>query len=250
MKPEYGSPRLASLDVVRAATNDNRRRFSSAEVALVEDLFPEHAEFERLLESDRKRFLDAMTHSGIPQKGSIEPARAIFDYFARDLSVQTLAAELGLTQADLRNRMTRESETRQILKNAEAGTLKRQEWMELFGLATRLTGLGDTRTNPPLPYPYFGDKVGELVTNSAVDATSTPNVGSTGIDLVDAQNRDSGLRVDVWTQGERRSYREGELLKLRVRASQDSFLTLLSVDAEGNVVQLVPNRYELSLIHI
>ena len=243
MKPERYSPRLDTLDEVREAVLDNNIRFDAAEKELVTELHVDHEKFVDLVESDRERFLNALEASGIPQKGATEPARALFDYFKNSLTLGKVAAEFGLDEDDLRSRLERESETRQVLTVAEKGILKRQEWMSLFGRTARLIGLGSVREPAELPYPYFGDKVENLAHNEAIEQSTTPDVGHTGVDLVDMENRDGLLKIDMWTEDERRSYQEGELLRVRVRANQDCFLTLVSIDPLGDMTLLMPNSF-------
>lgn len=243
MKPERFSPRLAALDEVRAAVLDNSRRFTAAEHELTTELYPEHDVFRKLVEEDRVRFLTALKAAGIPQKGATEPARALFDQFKNDLTIERVAAEFGLSVNDLRSRMQREAETRQILAAAERGTLKRQQWLNVYGRSARLMGLGTGRTTASLPYPYFGEKVDELATNHAVDSTHNPDVGHTGIDLIDAENRDGQLKIEMWTEDERRSFAEGEPLRVRLRANHDCFVTLISIDPAGDMTLLMPNSF-------
>lgn len=243
MKPERYSPRLDEMDEVREAVFDNKVRFDPAEREVVSELYPEHDEFRDLVESDRERFLDALAKSGIPQKGATEPARALFDYFKNDLTLNKVAAEFGLEEVDLQAKLQRESETRQVLLAAEKGVLKRQQWLSLFGRTAQLIGLGTVRVADALPYPYFGEKVDDLARNEAVEQKTTPGVGHTGVDLIDVENRDGTLKLEMWTADERRSFQDGELLRVRVRANQDCFLTLVSIDPLGEMTLQMPNSF-------
>lgn len=247
MKPEQYSPNLERLDQVREAVSDNRARFTASDQELAAQLYPPHDRFRDLIEQDRRRFLGALRDSGIPQRGSVEPARALFDQFKDNLSVDKLASEFGLTAADLRERMQREGETRRLLSRAEQSELKRQLQITEFRRATQLIGLGEVAQPKPLPLPYFGEKIDNLALNEAVEAAALPGFGSTGVDLIDAENRDGRLKVELWTEDSRLSYVEGELMRCRIRASEDCFLTLVSVDSNGTMTLLAPNRWHPEL---
>ncbi len=247
MKPEQYSPRFENLDVVRASVEDNTVRFTAQEQELALELYPPNEVFRKLVEVDRKNFLTALERTGIPQNGATEPARTLFDYFKNDLNVDSVATELGLASDDLVERLNRESETRQVLSDAQSGVLKRQNWLSRFARVVRLAGIGSVEQSIELPIPYFGNKVTTFARNEAVESITAPGVGQTGIDLIDAENRDGHLRVDMWTEDQQRNYIEGEKLVVRVRATEDSFLTLLSVDSEGQVTLLVPNAWHPTL---
>ena len=243
MKPEKYSPRLAELDVVRAAVAENFVRFDSDERALVEELYPEHAAFERLLESDRERFLQALDESGIPQRGATEPARELFNRFKDDLDTAGLAAEFGMNADEFREKMSRETETRHLLRVAEQGVFDRQRVFSQFARIARLVGLEDVRNFQPLPFPYFAEDTSHFVTNDAAQAAANPTVGYTGVSLIDAENRDGQLQVELWTAEQRQAYEVGDVLEVRVRANEDCFLTLISIDSVGEVTLLMPNAF-------
>ncbi|QDT32950.1 DUF4384 domain-containing protein [Thalassoglobus polymorphus] len=243
MKPEKYSPRLAQLDVLREEVSGNFVRFTSDERELVKELYPPHAEFEQLIENDRERFLRALEESGIPQRGATEPARELFNRFKRDLDTEGLAAEFGMNPDEFRERMSRETETRQLLRVSEQGIFDRQRVFSQFARIARLVGLAEVRTSKPLPFPYFAEETMQFAKNDAVQAAANPTVGSTGVSLVDAENRDGQLQVQLWTADQRQSYEVGDLLEVRVRANEDCFLTLISVDSVGELTLLMPNAF-------
>lgn len=247
VKPERFSPKLGRLDDLRELVMDNRTRFTSREQELVGELHPKHLEFERLLESDRRRFLGALDTAGIPQRGAVEPARVLFDQFARSLSVSAMAGELGLSVQAARDELNRESESRQLLQRAKKSLLKRQLFVAEFDRLARLSGVGDTRAFKALPTPYFGDRIETFALNTAVLKKTTPSFGRTGIDLVDAENRGGKLHVEMWTEDNRLNYSDGERMRCRVRSNEDAFLTLITVDPNGEMTMLVPNQFHSTL---
>lgn len=247
MKPETGTPRLSTLDNVRASALDDFARFTAGERELIGELYPKHETFTALLEQDRQRFLNAMQAAGIEQQGSDEPARALFDRFVNDLDLDAVAAEFGLTPEDLARRMQRESETRTLLRRIERGTLKRQLFLTEFKQIANLTGAGEPRRFEELPFPYFGEKVEQAAAanpgHEKEDAGKPLALGRTGVDLLDAEHRTGALKVEIWTADNRKSYTEDEAITCRVRATEDCFLTIVSVDAAGDVTLLLPNKW-------
>lgn len=256
VKPEAGSPRLDLLDEVLENVMDDRRRFSTDDRELIAELYPPAGKFKSLLELDRKRFLAALKAAGIEQKGSVEPARAIFDRFVADIDLETMAAEFGRTPEELEQAMDRDSDTRQILRRIKRGSMKRQLYTGEYSNIVPLLGDGDVRRFEKLPSPYFG----EAVSSAEGEASSEPtaaralattfgstygqriSAGQTGIDLLDAEHRTGKLQVTIQTADEKRSFHEGEVIATRVRATQDCFLTIVSVDASGDVTLLLPNQ--------
>lgn len=247
MKPEQFSPVLQRLDQVRDAVTDNRARFTVSDQQLAEELYPPHDRFRELIEQDRRRFLSALRDSGIPQRGSVEPARALFDQFKDNLPLTRLAAEFGLTPEEMRQRMQKEGETRRLLSRAEQNELKRQLQIAEFSRTAQLIGVGQVALPKPLPFPYFGEKTDKRALNESVEAAAPPGFGSTGVDLIDAENLDGKMKVEMWMEDQRLSYKEGDLMRCRIRANEDCFLTLISVDAKGAMTLLVPNPWHPEL---
>ena len=253
MKPEAGDPRLKRLDEVRELALKNFRRFNAEEREVIEQLYKPHDEFEKLIEQDRRRFLDVLVTAGIEARGSDEPVRALFDRFAKDLDLNAVAAEFGLTPEECRQQMDRESETRQLLRRIERGTLKRQLYLSDFQTIARLTGAGDVAEFQKIGFPYFGEKPVATAASerppSASEPQSKPSEKAVavrmrhGFDLLDAENRNGDLQVKVWTENEQLQFREGESIPSFVRANQDCFLTVLAVNPTGEIVLLVPNKW-------
>jgi len=97
------------------------------------------------------------------------------------------------------------------------------------------------------------DKVAELVvllslrkgTESAGDngATSTQIAGN---DLLDAVNPVSDFAVSIKTAAGKQVYFEGESIKFVISAERDCYVTLITVDSEGQMSLLLPNRWQKS----
>jgi len=97
------------------------------------------------------------------------------------------------------------------------------------------------------------DKVAELVlllslrrgTENAVDdGVSTSQIA--GNDLLDAVNPVSDFAVSIKTAAGKQVYFEGESIKFIVSAERDCYVTLITVDSEGQMSLLLPNRWQKS----
>jgi len=252
MKPERGDIRLDILDEVRPAAEQNFRRFSEADRRLIAEIYPSAATFKGLLEQDRTRFLTAMADARLEQRGSDEPVRLLFDHFTRNLTLETVAADFGLAPDECRDKLRLEGETRQLLARLEQGGLKRQLYLTEFHTMARLIGAGDPRDFEKLPFPYFGDKVEVAATNKSDPVAVVEQqqakrdqgtLGRTGIDVLDAENRNGRMQVQLTMVDDRRSFVEDETIRFHVRSNIDCFLTVLSVDPVGEIKQLLPNKW-------
>ena len=70
---------------------------------------------------------------------------------------------------------------------------------------------------------------------------TTPPVGHA---LIDARNPDAAVTLTLTTGEHRTDYLEGENISFRVNTSADGYLTLLTLDAAGNLTLLLPNRWQ------
>lgn len=254
MKPE--SDRLDTLDQVKPSVASNRLAFTTEQTEAIDAMYPDHATFARLLELDRDRFLDSLQKSGVDPDLPVEPVRALFDYFVRDLNTTGLAADLGLEESDLVSRFEREGAAREILQRSQRGTMKRRFAMEAFAKVARLAGIGDQHPFIAASYPFFGsvsNPTSPAESNATSGLTNEANYqangqiadyelpGNIGIELFDLENPGGRLQVRMWTEGNLRSFREGEEIKLRLRSTEDCFVTLAVLDSEQNAFILVPN---------
>lgn len=241
MKPERGSRERQELDKVRAAAEINFERFTQADRLQIASLYPPHGDFEKLLELDTNRFLAALQEAGIESPDTGELVRILFDLFTKDLDLKMVAADFGMSPEDCRKLLDRHEQTRQHLTRLEQGGLKRQLYLTEFRTIARLIGAGDPREFVKLPLPYFGEKAD--VAKPPVPANDKPLLGQTGVALLDDENRTGALQVELRTVNDQRSYIEGESVDFHVRANADCYLTVLTVDPQGEVVQLLPNKF-------
>ena len=118
-----------------------------------------------------------------------------------------------------------------------------------------MIGAGDTREFDRIGFPYFGEKAVAVAgpapeeKPAALQPTKAEAEKGIGVrvrhgsDLLDAENRESAFQVKIWTENERRSYREGEATPCFIRANRDCFLTVVAVNPTGEIVLLVPNKW-------
>ena len=97
------------------------------------------------------------------------------------------------------------------------------------------------------------DKVAELVVllslRKGTEAEAGNGVSSaqfTGNDLVDAVNPASDFAVSIKTADNRQVYFVGDYVKFVVSAERDCYVTLITVDSEGRMALLLPNRWQKS----
>jgi hypothetical protein len=66
----------------------------------------------------------------------------------------------------------------------------------------------------------------------------------TGNDLLDSTNAPQGFLVSLQTADGRKNYREGEHIGFVVQATRDCFITLISIDSDGEMILLLPNAWQ------
>jgi mono/diheme cytochrome c family protein len=88
-----------AVDDVRPHIVDNRLLPVEAREA-VKALYPEKEEMNKIIETDRKRFIDALIRSGVDPKAKHgtdgEPVNALSNRYERDVDLKTAAAEFGV----------------------------------------------------------------------------------------------------------------------------------------------------------
>ena len=253
MKPE-NPVAVSSLDEIRAVVFDDRRRFDVKARQRVRKLYPSQATFANLLQEDRARFRRAMALAKVDGPGG-EPIRALFDRYARDVSVRTLAGEFGLTEEAFRQRMTREGELRTLLARIDGGGLRRDDWERALLIVVRLAGLGEPARPVRPRVPYFGDKFATSAPVGPVPgAPELPKplgvreravrVGAPQavVPRLAAEQINGPFRLSLTT--DKVHYVEGETMSLTVTANRDCYLVVETLDPNRNVVRLIPNEYQ------
>jgi hypothetical protein len=236
MKPE-SRRQLVGLDRIRKTTSSNFRRFDEDTRMQIQELYPEGKVIADLMREDRQRFMRAMENAGVRETKD-EPVRALFNRFIADLSLPSVAAELGMTDSELEQKLKSDSETRVILARLEDEGIKRQLFLGAYRKIVNLTGIGTVLESTPLAAPFFG----------AAAASETDNPWSqrgsrTGIDLIDQDHQSGALQIHLTTVDNQRHFQDGEELKIELTANADCYVSVLSVDSAGDVTLLVPNQW-------
>ena len=88
-----------AADEVREHVGDNRLLPAEAREA-VKALYPPKEEMDKIIETDRKRFLDALDRAGLDPKSAHpvdgEPVNALSNRYERDVDIKSAAAEFGV----------------------------------------------------------------------------------------------------------------------------------------------------------
>ena len=78
----------------------------------------------------------------------------------------------------------------------------------------------------------------------SVPGAATPSTAPVGHALMDARNPDPAVSLSLTTGEGRTDYLDGENISFRVRASADGYVTLVTLDAAGDLTLLLPNRWQ------
>jgi mono/diheme cytochrome c family protein len=176
-------------------------------------LYPEQEELDRLLETDRQRFLRAMEQVlGHPQE--TEPLIPVTRRFLEaPLQLTTASAELGLGDADSLKYVFRTPQfaSAGLIALGSGGVVRRDMWEDYFDEVVRHLGLGI----PVIP----------------VDGLTRP----------DFQPASDPVQVDLSTGRKGNVFAPGDELVLTVtnRSSKDAFVELIGVSTDGRRVMLI-----------
>ncbi|MEY3226081.1 MAG: Serine/threonine-protein kinase pkn1 [Planctomycetota bacterium] len=154
MKPENPAA-AAALDGVRQHAVQNPAQFNVVEQELLQELYPEAATFGRQLEEDRQSYREAMRLAGI-RLSAEEPCRALFDEFARNVTLEAAAADFGMAPEVFRNHLNRSDELRRLSGRLGANGVQRQMYVTEFRRLAELVGPGAVRHSRELLLPFFG----------------------------------------------------------------------------------------------
>lgn len=238
MKPENPTT-AAALDEVRSSTLMNPRNFNAADRELIKELYPEPAEFGRLLEADRRQFRQALETAGI-RRGAEEPCRALFDQFAKNLTLEAVAGDFGLDPQELLQRLNSDGDTRQLAERLKVAGVQRQLYVVEFRRIAELTALGEPRHFTELPLPFFGNDP-----ETAQVPQQQPQTAR--ISLLDDDNLNAPIGVSVHSGDGRDRFAEGEVIPCVIKAQQDCFITVLGYQPDNTVQVLVPNKWHPQL---
>ncbi len=134
-----------AVDEIRPYAHESAA-FSAEDLESIEGLYPAAAEFDGLLEEDRERFIEALSRAGIdPARRDgqgREPISALADRFERAVDLRQAAAELGLTEEELLEKLNRTRASLETKALLVRKNVPREEFIQLFARLQREFGTG------------------------------------------------------------------------------------------------------------
>jgi tetratricopeptide (TPR) repeat protein len=121
-------------DQIRSHVLNNPKAFAEADVETVKALYPLPADLAALIRKDARRFQDAVARTGAPLT-TTEPIAALALRFESEMDLPLVAAEAGVTTAELLKVLDRRAALAQRLGplRGEGGTVQRQVFVDSFG---------------------------------------------------------------------------------------------------------------------
>ncbi len=206
--------RKAKDDIREVAANN--RHFSRETREAIEALYPSHEKMDTLIDSDAKRFADAMTRAGLDptlKLNGVEMINALAKRYEDDVDLTLAAAEFGLDK-DGFAKASKDSDRkyRTMVRRLEQGSVPRDQFELMYReLAADLTDLKQVRIAGAKQF-----KPGVHV------------AGASDLSLTSDQ--------DV--------YRQGDTPVFSIVSPRDCYLTLTNVDERGEGTVLLPNKFQ------
>lgn len=210
---DQGVKRIDSADaILGVATN-----FDADEQRLIERLHPPGEKFQAILKADTDRFVAALKAANAETvSGQPEPVAALVLLFDSEVSLQTAAAEIGLSPSDLEKKLKEQS--------------------ALFALRVGLDGGGTIQREQFLDddaFPALVQRLGIGTVRKAKALATVPLPGRT--------ERPRPIAIELKT--DKTTYHEGDDLVVTVQAAESGHLRLLYQNAAGEVYTLFPNQF-------
>ena len=209
---DKGIKPMTTNDAIRAIAS----KFNAEEQRLIERLHPVPDAFNAIIEKDTVRFAAAIKEANAETvAGQAEPVGALAAAYDREVTLETVAAEVGLSADDLGRKLEEQNQLFELRASFKGGgTLLREHFVDYFaGLVERLD-IGKVRGNvqPVAAVPLPGRM-----------ANPRP------------------IAVEVRT--DKATYTEGEDLVVTVQAAESGHLRLLYQNAAGEIYTLFPNQF-------
>ena len=124
---------IAKGDQVRASVERNPNAFTAAEADTVRALYPPEATLKALFAKDNQRFARAVEATGA-RLTATEPIASLVGQFEKDMDMTTAAAELGLSPAELTERLDQSATLARTLGPLKipGGSVQRQVFTDAF----------------------------------------------------------------------------------------------------------------------
>lgn len=179
----------------------------------VEALHPPHARMDTLIETDMKRFADAMARAGLDRAlklNGIEPVNALAKRYEDDVDLTLAAAELGIDRSKIKS-SSADQKLYALVRRLEQGAVPRDQFeLSYRELAAAMTDQKIVRV--------AGQRARERLPEVHTDELSLTS---------DAD-----------------FYRPGDGPVFTIASTRDCYLTLTNVDEKGEGTVLLPNRFQ------
>jgi len=180
----------------------------------VEALHPPHPRMDSLIETDMKRFADAMVRAGLDpalKLNGVEPINALAKRYEDDVDLALAAAELGIDRSRIKS-SSADQKFYSLLRRLEQGAVPRDQ----FELSYRdlAAGLAD-------------QKIVRIA-------------GQRGRERLPEASRSDELSLT----SDADFYRSGDGPVFTIASTRDCYLTLTNVDEKGEGTVLLPNRFQ------
>lgn len=226
-----------------AALND--RSLTAAERQLAEEIYPGAEAVTTLLKKDQSAYFASLDDAGIGRQtrvGGLEPVRGLYVYH-RDFRIDLTraAAELGLSEESLKERaIFLEPHFVNIYRRLEQAPIARDEWELAF--PAFLSALTDYQPIKPTIRTLNdgGLPDGEPANDGAVTA-SVQQLANTS-DITAAPASGSAIHDrQLAFYSDKSHYGVGDEIILTVEPKKDCSLTLLNINAKGELCVLFPH---------
>jgi hypothetical protein len=198
------------------------KAFSRAELREIDGLYPDNEKMDRMLESDAKRFQDAMYRAGLDPNlnyNGIEMITALSQRYEQDVDLTMAAAELGMTKDEF--------------QQATSGGFK----PELIPTIRRLHQNSIPRDQFEFKYRELAELGDEEPIDEGVQAAESKDEKKNGIAKVKTD-------VDFSLTSDKDTYKLGDTPIFTVVSSKDCFLTLTNIDERDTLTVLLPNKFQ------
>ncbi|MEI7774378.1 MAG: DUF4384 domain-containing protein [Verrucomicrobiota bacterium] len=191
-------------------------RFTVEEQRLIERLHPPQEKIDSVIKEDTKRFALALKEANAePLPGQPESVGALALLFTSQVSIETAAAELGLTPEQLSQRIKDQAQLFALnVSFKDGGTLLREHFLDYFGGLVARLDLGTVRGG-----------VEPIVSIALPGRFEKPRP------------------IPVELKTDKTTYVEGDDLVVTVKAAEAGHLRLLYQNAAGEIYTIFPNKH-------
>lgn len=208
------------------------RSFSKEVREQVEALYPPVEKMDQLIESDGKRFADAMYRAGLEptlKLNGVEMINALAKRYEDDVDINLAAAEFGMTRDQFKSASNdADRKFRPLIRRLEQGAVPRDQFEATYrDLAKSITDEAEVKI---------------AAANGAPAKNGTPAKTGAADKKVAAAKPAPGADLTLFSDRDR--YKVGDTPVFTVVSTKDCFLTLSNLDEKGTLTVLLPNKFQ------